>query len=129
MKRFAIAMLLAAFSCSAAAGWVKVGHNDTSTAYADPATIRKARDMVKMWSVIDYKTAKVSNSGKPYMSLRAQFEYDCKEEQSRILYTSFHSANMVSGEIVFMNDNPGKWGPVPPGTGDEILLKIACGKE
>jgi hypothetical protein len=46
MRRLILSVLLAVVSSSAAAEWVEVGRADTITAYADPATIRKAGNMV-----------------------------------------------------------------------------------
>lgn len=128
MRKAILMMLLAVVSSSAMARWVKVAGNETNTTYADSATIRKAGNMAKMWSVFDYKTPVALDNGKRYMSTRAQFEYDCKEERMRPFAVSFHSKNMADGEVVYSAFDPGNWGPVPPGTVNDTLWKIACGK-
>jgi hypothetical protein len=48
MRKPILMMLLAVVSSSAAAEWVELGSNEISTAYSDPATIRRNGDMVKM---------------------------------------------------------------------------------
>jgi hypothetical protein len=48
MRKLILILLLAVLSSSAMAEWIKVGANDNSTIYADPATIRKEGNMVKM---------------------------------------------------------------------------------
>ncbi len=130
MRRAVLMILLAVVSSSAIAEWVAIVSNETKTTYADPATIRRAGDRAKMWSLIDLKTAETAINGvMPFMSSRAQYEYDCKEEQSRILYLSFHSGNMSAGEIVYRSpDTRDKWSSIPPDSVTETLWKIACGK-
>lgn len=108
-------------------GWIYVGIAKTVTTYADPATIRRVGNKVKMWSLIDYKTSQ-TNAGEQYRSKKNQYEYDCKEEQFRLLFASDHSGNMGGGEVVMILHTPSEWIPVPPGSIGEELLKLACGK-
>ena len=122
-------ILLALVSNSAAADWVKVSENETTTTYADPATISKAGNMVKMWRLIDFRKAVSIASDKPFMSSKGQDEYDCKEEQTRILALSFHSENMGGGEMVHSEANPSKWEPVHARSIGETLWKFGCGKQ
>lgn len=128
MRKAILMLLLAVMSSSAVARWVKVPGNETSTAYVDYATLRKACNMVKMWSLFDYKTGVALDKGKRYRSMRAQFEYSCKEERMRGLAVSFHSENMAGGEVVHSTFDPGNWGPVPTDTLNDALWKIACRK-
>jgi len=129
MRKPILMMLLAVVSSSAAAGWGVVGKNDGGTAYADPATIRKAGNIVTMWTLLDFKTANVeAESGNRYMSAKSQNEYDCKEKRTRRLVVSYHSGNMGDGRAVHSNSESGKWVPVPPDSGFELLWKSACGK-
>ncbi len=128
MRKAILMMLLAVASSSAVAAWVKVGGNDTAAFFADPATIRRAGDTVKMWHLYDYKTVRAPEGIKPYISIRVQSEFDCKGERARLLSGSFHSGNMAGGEIVYKGSDPGSWAPVPPHTTNETLWKFACGK-
>ena len=129
MHKIILMIVLAALSSSAAAKWVRISADETHAAYADPATIRKAGGMARMWSVFDYyKAGAVLDNGKSYLSTRAQFEYDCSADRMRPLAVSFHSRNMAGGEIVHSTFDPGDWGPVPPGTMNQALWKTACRK-
>jgi hypothetical protein len=123
-----IVVVLSLLSTSAWAEWTPVGVNDADTfvIYADMATIGKAGNMVKMWSLIDYKTARRSSTEQVYLSEKSQREYDCLGERLRILYFSWHSGNMGSEEIVYSNAYPRRWEPVPPGSIGEFLWKTAC---
>lgn len=109
------------------AKWVKVEGNGYVTSYADPSTIIKADDKVKMLALVDFKTV-IKNGGNPYMSTKTQHEYDCKEVRWRMLEFSYHSGNMGEGELVFTDAKPGNWEPVLPGSGTQVRWKIACGK-
>jgi len=127
MRKAILMMLLAVVSSSAAAEWVEAGSDEIGvTYYANPASIHKEGNKVKMWNVVDYKTARVSSDGKPYMSMKARVQYDCKEERLRTMHYSGHSEHMGRGKSVYSDDNPTKWIPVPRATVQEDLWAIAC---
>lgn len=121
-------MLLAVISNNAAAEWVPVTSNEAFVIYADPATLRMVGNRVKIWSLFDHEVVQKSN-GESYMSIKSQFEYDCKEEQYRTLYVSFHSLNMGEGRVVLSSNKPNPWSPVPPGSMTEIMWKISCRRQ
>jgi len=126
MHKVILMLLLAIVSSSAMAEWVKVSEDKLVTAYADPTTIRKLGDKVKMWVMWDHLTAKVVNS-KPHMSTRVQKEFNCKEETTRQIYASAFTDNMGRGDLI-NNEGGREWEPVAPRTHDEALWKFACGK-
>jgi hypothetical protein len=128
MRKVILMMLLAVVSSNAVAEWVAVTHNKTVFVYADPATIRKAGNMVKMWELIDFKTVQLPDKNKPYMSIKYQLEFDCNKEQSRILTYYAYSGNMGGGEMAGFSSNPDKWEPVVPDAASEFLWQTACGK-
>lgn len=95
------ATLLAALSNAALADWTPLIRQPAETDYADPATIRKSGNTVKMWDLMDFQNLQApgpnEGSWKPYMSVRAQREYDCKEEQYRVLIVDFNSRQYGAG--------------------------------
>jgi hypothetical protein len=121
------ACFLSAASCGVVAAWVEVGDNEKSTVYADPATIRRTGSMVKMWYLMDFKQLQVK-SVPPMFSSKDFSEYDCKEVRARTLYFHNASENMGGGDIVFSNDTPDNWRPIPPESIRERLWNFACGK-
>lgn len=130
MRRINLMMLLAVVSSNVMAEWVEIGSSDASTIYADPATIRKTGNMVKMWNLSDFKTTQVfTGNPNPYLSLNAQDEYDCKKKQLRGLALIAYSENMGGGKKVASAHDPQKWNLFPPGTMGEVLWKFACGKQ
>ena len=127
MSKILLTCLLAIMSNSAAANWVKADGNEKFTNYYDSTTIRKNGDKVKMWGLIDYNTAQEISDGKSGMSVLLQTEFDCKEEQIRILSFNGYSGNMGSGDLVYSNSYPQKWESLPPRSIGEKLLKFVCG--
>jgi len=87
-------------SSSVMAEWVLYGFSNGSkkgiiiTVYADPATLIKSGNTVKMWSIFDYNKAQKDPNSPSFMSVKRQEEYDCKEEKKRLLYADFHSENI-----------------------------------
>ncbi len=100
MHKAILMILLAVVSSSAMAEWVKVSEDKLVTAYADPTTIRKLGDKVKMWALWDYSTAQEDDS-KPYMSVRIQNEYNCKEETDRQIYATTFSVIIMEGYKIY----------------------------
>ena len=129
MRKAILMMLLAGVNSSAAAEWAAIDEAETSTVYADAATIRKAGNMVRMWSLYDFTTPQSGISvNEPFLSMSNQYEYDCKDKRLRIFAVSFHSGNMAKGKVIKSATRAGDWKSVAPGAISDLLWKIACGK-
>ena len=130
MKRLRLIILLFLSSSPAYADWVAVGGKVEAgmSAYADPVTMRREGDLVKMEVLFDFKTRQ-TKAGVSYSSANAQMEYDCAEQRVRGLAVMYFSGNMGSGNVLDRNSGKGKWLPVSPGSLDQTLWKVACGKK
>ena len=128
--RFMVAVLFA-FACSSASAgvWIEMSRNDDYAAYADPSTIRRDGDLVKMWSMFDYKKPQPGPGGKPYLSTRRHFEYDCKQVRARALGASLHAVKAGNGEALIATDAKLGWSKVAPDSADDFLFRFACKKE
>jgi len=127
MHKAILMMLLAVVSTSAVAEWVHIVDNKaTGTSYyINSDIIRKSSNKVKVWELIDLKKA-VNSSEKKYISAKLHTEYDCKEEQTRILYSVLYAGNMGAGEIIRSYYTSEKWSPIVPDSVGTPLLKYAC---
>jgi hypothetical protein len=119
--------LLVLSSRPAYAEWVEVGITDEATVYADPETIRRKGDVVKMWHLHDFKTTQTVLK-KLYLSTRLQDEYDCTADRHRALASTSFSGHMGSGKVRSSYSIKEKWEPVPPGTITQSLWNVACEK-
>lgn len=119
--------LLVLSSRPAYAEWIAVGTTDEATVYADPATIQRKGDVVKMWHLHDFKTTQTVLK-KSYLSSRSQDEYDCTAARHRALASTSFSGSMGSGTIRSSYSIKGKWEPVLPGTMTQFLWNVACEK-
>lgn len=128
MHRIILALLLAVASNSAAAIWIKVSEGANLSVYADPEVARETSNRVKLWWVVDFKTVQASG-GEAHLSSKKQYEFDCKEEKYRPLFSSKHSENMAKGNVVYSSSRNGEWAEVPPKTNGKLLLKFACAEK
>lgn len=126
MSKTILIVLLAVFSSSAVAEWTTFGHNDEFIGYVDSGSISRAGNLVRLSSLIDYKAVK-SETGKTYVSVKAQHEFDCTEGQVRRLFLSEHSEKMGNGEIVSYSYKIGAFEPIQPFSILEALWIVACG--
>jgi len=132
MKKLLLTLMLAVVSSSAMAEWVEVagsaeGTEETEavTAYADPDTIRKTGNRVKMWVLVDYKITEEESGA---TSVRQKEEYDCKEKKSRILFVAFYSGHMGKDETIFTHSEPeASLQQSLAGGVAEAVLEFACG--
>jgi hypothetical protein len=111
--------------------WVAVANTDDGviTVYANQSTIRKEGNIVNIWALDDFKKAEQLSSNKQLLSLKIQYEYDCKEEQMRRLYATMLSGNMGRGNVVDSSPIHEGWQLVQPDSLNERLWKFACGKK
>jgi hypothetical protein len=100
----------------------------TQTVYVDQTTIHKNGNNVKMWFLFDYKKAQELAYLPLYMSIKRQNEFNCKEEQIKNLYESYHAKNMGGGKVIYNDNTPDNWSTVSPDSIDRKLWKFACGK-
>jgi hypothetical protein len=113
-------------ACLLEVGWVSVGESDDMTGYANPFSIRRKDQRVKMVELFDFKEPQIHDKDEKYLSVKHQAEYDCESNRYRTLLFSYHSENMGKGKVVFDDDNSQKWEVVVPGSIDDVLLKLAC---
>jgi len=109
------------------ADWTKVGETDGYVYYADHASIKKADETVTMSDLFDYKTARTEGSGAPALSKKIDRGYDCQNQKSQALKTTWYSGQMGTGSVVRSNSDSDQLTPVMPGSATAALLKIACG--
>ena len=100
MKKLILAIALTAVSPSVMAEWTLIAVNSDYglNVYVDYATIRRNGDKVKMWRLYDYKTVQ-TGIRREWLSDITQQEFDCQNESSKILATSWYSRNMGNGEV------------------------------
>lgn len=116
--------------CDPSAGWSQVGEESNAmTVYANPYTMRKKGNSVKLWELFDFKAARQRDDGKNYLSVTHQAEYDCTDKQYRTLAVEYHAESMGRGKEVYADKVFKKWEPVIIGSADHLFWKIACGNE
>src|SRR5215203_6601279 len=92
-------LLLTLMSAAAMAQvWIETSKNDKYSAYASPSTMKREGNIVKMWSMFDYKTPQSDSAGKQFLSAKRHFEYDCKEQRVRPLAVSSYAQQEGKGE-------------------------------
>lgn len=128
MRKFLLMIMLAAVSGGAMAEWVRITGNAMEDDYVDPITMRRTRDAVQLWVLMDFKVEQVRNSGFRFMSSKSQYEFNCKDMQARIIGARLHSANMAGGFSVDATPISFPWKPIAPGSADHVFWKFACGK-
>ena len=109
------------------ADWAKAGETDGYVYYADHASIKKADEIVTMADLFDYKTARTEGGGAPALSKKTERGYDCQNQKSQAIKTTWYSGQMGNGSVVRSNGDSDQLTAVIPGSATAALIKIACG--
>lgn len=119
-------VLLALVSTGASADWVRIEGDEAATAYANPASIRKVGNVVKMWVLYDLRKPD-SLQGKNYSSMKSNDSYDCMSDRTQRLHTLFYAGNMGSGNVITARHTGNyPWKPVVQNTLPQAVWKFAC---
>jgi hypothetical protein len=129
MTRLFLFILLCLSSGPAYAEWMSLGESESgTTVYADPATMRREGNLVKMEVLFDFKTVR-TKEGVSYLSAKAYMDYDCAEPRYEGLAVMYFSGNMGNGNVLDRSSGKGKWLRISPDSLDQSLWKFACGKK
>jgi hypothetical protein len=128
MRRIILMALLAVFSSSAMAEWVKVGYSKSDggmTIYVNPSSMRRSGDTKKIWVQTDYQTLQ-EVEGKQFWSAKIYSEINCDKTSERALNYSWHSEHMGGGKTVYANSTPADWDAISPDSIAEPVFDYAC---
>jgi hypothetical protein len=109
-----------------AADWSKVGETEIYVYYADRGSIRKADETVTMSDLLDYKTAQMEG-GISVLSKITVREYDCQNQKSQPVKTTWYADHMGSGAAGRTTGATGQLATAVSGTSTAALMKVACG--
>lgn len=112
---------------TSAADWSKVGETDAYAYYADHGSVRKADETVTMSDLLDYKTPQIEGGAAPALSKITSREYDCQNQKSQPLKTTWYSGQMGTGSVVHTTGGSNSMAAVSPGTATAGFMRIACG--
>lgn len=119
-----------ATSTGAALQWTLLGTsaaNGGMDVYVAPSSIQRSGNSARMADLWDFKTAQMFE-GKPFLSARNQYEYDCARLRRRMLATAGYSGHMGQGAVVGSEQHAGGWEPVGSSGPAHEHWKVACSK-
>ena len=126
MKRHAIALVLAALSCTAMADWQRVSENSETVGYYDPDTVVRTDDGVSVSELHDFKRVATTVTDSLFRSTNTQRIYDCTNLRARIMTVQPYDGQMGQGQALAPMNVDGEWQPVVAGTARADLLNILC---
>ena len=129
MHKVILFLFLATASLVAKADWSNIYSDENFSIFADTSTISKNGNLVKMWSLYDFKAAQVIATSKESQSETWQKEFDCQLKKFRPLHMTLFPENMGKGTAIRINDEVGNWTPIQTDSLNEIEWKVSCGKK
>ena len=126
MKRHAIALALAALSCTAMADWQQVSENSETIGYYDPATVVRTDDGVTVSELHDFKRVATTATDSLFRSTNTQRVYDCANVRVRIITVQPYSGQMGGGDALAPMNVDGEWQPIVEGTARAEMFNLLC---
>ena len=108
--------------------WTLLGSsvaNGGMDVYVAPASIRRSGDRARMFDLFDFKTRQAFE-GKPFLSARNEFEYDCARSRQRMLGTTGYAGSMGHGAVVASSTGASPWEPVGTSGPNFDHWRVAC---
>ena len=120
-------LLALLFAAPAWSAWTLVTEAGPGAVYADPATLARNGDMVRMAWLLDYRNfQRMVEVG--YWSKQAVSEFDCAQRRTRNLSVSLRAEHMGQGPSHYADDTVREWEAVEPDGVTGKLWQAACGK-
>ena len=119
--------LLMLIASPAWAEWEFVVETESGTqVFIDFQTVRKEAHSVKVWQLTNYPKLQNTPSGLGIFSLRTRYEFDCKEETSRMLAITAFPEQYARGKELGHEGESNKWEHIAPRSTHSEVLKKVC---
>ncbi len=134
MTRLLLITLLVLSHGPVYAKWVAVEKNnqlsELQTVYIDPASIRREGNLVTLWQLTDFVWMQGGPRATPrFLSTTTHKQFDCVTMRLRLLSFTEFSHRMGIGIADDGYVDKDYWLPVEPESMNQVLWKVACGKQ
>lgn len=132
MKKIMLAstlLVLSVLSSSAMAEWVRIYGDDKMNAYADSASIRKKGNVTKVFSLFDFRDENTLKEGAAYQSIVRETDFNCKQNQQRMVSFVIYSGKMAKGKVVESGDETQDWKTVSREQVARDMKKYVCSND
>ncbi len=106
--------------------WESVVSNDLGYYYIDTTSITRDGERRSFNSLLDYRRAQTSASGKTYQSVETQFQVNCRMKMARIVHMTYYSGQMLKGNVAERQGMLQDWAEVDASSPVHRLLRYAC---
>ena len=108
--------------------WTLLGSSTTNgglDVYVAPASVRRSGDRARMYNLFDFKTRQ-AYEGRPFLSARNEYEYDCARPRQRMLGTIGYAGHMGKGAVVATSASADAWEAVGNSGPNFEHWQVAC---
>ena len=120
---YTVAILTIFISAVANAEWEKNFEDEDIIYFVDiKKSLALDKTGTKLWAKYEYKR----QEGHGIRSSTHLYEFDCTNQQYRILDTTTYAGAQETGDILYSNDKLSDWDYVTSDQVDRILLEISC---
>lgn len=124
MTRILPALLLA-LAPAAHADWKSVGESSDAYIYIDPLSVQREAGRARIAWLLDFKYAQ-SEAGRRFLSQKTVSEYDCRQQQERVLSFEWHDGAKAGGKVVHAVSQAEPWAKFERASLDALIAREAC---
>jgi len=122
-----VALLLAT---TAQAGWERKGQTPNEVLYVDPLTLKRNGQVVKGWTLLDYKKpTRLVDGGKLALSTKQYYVVNCEEETAAATHATDYSELQGGGDVVDSYKFSGTQRPVSPDSMGGAIVQVFCSEK
>ncbi len=126
MKKILLLIILFFTSLSVFAEWIELGSTEDKTLYFKSDSIRKKKNLVKVWILHNYSNAKEDGT----KSEKDLIEINCSEEEMRLLSTISYNQEFGKGTHLGHNDfSLAAFSPIVPESAGSRIFQKVCNKK
>lgn len=105
--------------------WREVGTDGGSSTSIDIASLKRAGNIVQLWSLWNYDEPQ-SIDGPKFSSVKSKALFDCSDRTSADTNDAMYSERDGTGNVIFQSSNPIQFKPVAQGSKAEVIWKVVC---
>lgn len=130
MRNILLMLLLSVVSSNAMAQWILVDSDKKAYNYFNTESSHKTGDTIEIEFLSDLISPENVAGSSSFMSVKALYEFNCKQGQSRTVEMYWYSGNMGTGKLIHseINNKSSRWHESIAGTFDADYYFVACGK-
>lgn len=118
-------VLLLSLAPAVQADWKSVGESSDAYIYIDPLSVQREAGRARITWLLDFKYPQ-SEAGRRFLSQKTVSEFECRQQQERVLSFEWHDGAKGGGNVVHAVSQAEPWARFERASLDALIAREAC---